>query len=156
MTSRPLTPPCVPFGTRRFLSFHILAHNSAPMPGALENSQPCYSKQGWLLFLQKFFNRRQHGGRAGNRFVALHYIAFVVDEELGEIPLNALIFQILGVILLQGIHKDSRKLNTPRPAGGTASASWLCWYLPPDSHEELWSCRQRNSPPRHRSRLSAG
>ena len=26
--SRPLTPPCVPFGTRRFSSFHIFAGNS--------------------------------------------------------------------------------------------------------------------------------
>ena len=26
---RPLTPPCVPFGTRRFSSFHRFAHNSS-------------------------------------------------------------------------------------------------------------------------------
>ena len=26
--SRPLTPPCVPFGTRRFFSFHKFAGNS--------------------------------------------------------------------------------------------------------------------------------
>ena len=28
MISRPLTPPCIPFGTRRFFSFHILLDNS--------------------------------------------------------------------------------------------------------------------------------
>ena len=28
MISRPLTPPCVPFGTRRFFSFHTLLDNS--------------------------------------------------------------------------------------------------------------------------------
>ena len=28
INSRPLTPPCIPFGTRRFFSFHILLDNS--------------------------------------------------------------------------------------------------------------------------------
>ena len=80
------------------------------------------------FFLQQFFNSYRHSPRTGNWLTISHL------RSLREYPY----------------------LNTPHPAGGTASASWLCWYLPPDSHGEPGSCRQRNSPPRHRSRLSAG
>ena len=45
MISRPLTPPCVPFGTRRFSSFHKL----------LDNSQAWICIQAWLLFYSKRF-----------------------------------------------------------------------------------------------------
>ena len=41
MISRPLTPPCVPFGTRRFFSFHTL----------LDNSRAWMCILAWLLFL---------------------------------------------------------------------------------------------------------
>ena len=39
MIGRPLTPPCVPFGTRRFFSFHKL----------LDNSQAWMFIPAWLL-----------------------------------------------------------------------------------------------------------
>ena len=45
MISRPLTPPCIPFGTRRFFSFHIL----------LDNSQTWTCIPIWLLFFSKKF-----------------------------------------------------------------------------------------------------
>ena len=45
LISRPLTPPCIPFGTRRFFSFHIL----------LDNSQTWTCIPIWLLFFSKKF-----------------------------------------------------------------------------------------------------
>ena len=48
MISRPLTPPCVPFGTRRFFSFRRL----------LDNSQAWMYILTWLLFYSKRFGSR--------------------------------------------------------------------------------------------------
>ena len=55
MNSRPLTPPCVPFGTRRFNRMNAEAKLSL-MPSATTNGAPYMIYTEPVLFLNYFVN----------------------------------------------------------------------------------------------------